>query len=168
MTTIALFAMENNYITQNESNIDEIHNNFPYVENQFLASSRFTQKTEVSPEKLNEYNENYKINYTLEELEFLGYEKTLENNSYVLYFENNSYSIVLIDKDTGFMWSSRAEFQEEFESNDIIRNQMNSGIWIDYVNTNNVQYQPTRMSVYRAADVWYYLDSEAEELEGFE
>src|SRR5690554_2615453 len=164
MTTIALFAMESNYKSQYRNNLDEIHNNFPYVENQFLGSSRFTQKSEVSPEKLTEYNENYKISYTLEELDFLGYEKMLENNSYELYFENNSYSIVLIDKETGFMWSSRAEFQDDLERNDIIRNQMNSGIWIDYVNTNNVQYQPTRMSVYRAADVWYYLDSEEEGL----
>lgn len=168
MTTVIVFAMENNYNKDQKTGDNYTQDNFPYVENKYLESSRFTQKNEVSNEQLTEYNDNYKITYKQEDLDFLGYEKVLENNEFELYFENDSYSIVLFNKETGFIWSSRAEFQEHEESNDIIRNLMNSGIWIDYVNTKNVQYQPTRTSIYRTAGVRYYLDPEADELEGFE
>ncbi|WP_162151181.1 DUF5696 domain-containing protein [Haploplasma modicum] len=167
MTSIVLVAMETNYTGTNNSD-NSVNGNFPFVENKFLESSRFTQKQEVSAEKINEYKNNFQIEYTEDELDFLGYQKVLENSSYILYFDNDSYSIILIDRDTGFTWSSRAEFQDDDESNDLIRNQMNSGIWIDYVNTKNQQFQPTRSSVYQSASVKYYLDRDAEALEGFE
>lgn len=168
MTSIILVAMENKYTNTNNSEGSSTDGNFPFVENKFLESSRFTQKTEVSQDKINEYKSNYQIEYLEEELNFLGYEQVLENDSYILYFDNDSYSIVLIDRETGFTWSSRAEFQDDDESNDLIRNQMNSGIWIDYVNTKNRQFQPIRSSVYQAASVKYYLDRDADALEGFE
>lgn len=168
LSTISLIAMDNKYSDSNDFVLNSDQQNFPFIETKFLESSRFTQKTEESQEKIDEYKNNYLIKYSEEELEFLGYQLVLENSNYELYFENDSYSILLKDKESGFVWSSRAEFQEDFESNDIIRNQMNSGIWIDYVNTNNAQYQPTRMSVYRAANVKYYLDPDVDELDGFE
>lgn len=168
VSTLVVFAMEKSY--NNNSNINEegFDGNFQFVENKLLESSRYTQKTEASQDKIDEYNNNYLIKYTEEELAFLGYDTVLETNTHKLYFENDSYSIVLIDKKTNFIWSSRAEHQQIDDGNNLFRNQMNSGIWIDYIITRNPQYQPTRASIYQTAEVRYYLDPEADELNGFE
>src|SRR5690554_6948978 len=120
--------MEKSY--NNNSNINEegFDGNFQFVENKLLESSRYTQKTEASQDKIDEYNNNYLIKYTEEELSFLRYDTVLKINSHMLYFENDSNSIVLIDKITNFKWSSRAEHQHIDDVNNLFRNQINSGI----------------------------------------
>lgn len=142
---------------------DNTNNNFPYIEEQLLKSSRFTQKNEYSEERLDNYYNNYQIKYDLDKLDLLGFELLLENDNYELYFENDSYSIVVINKTTGFIWSSRAEFQEMRDGNNTARNLMNSGIWIDYVNTNNINYRENNISLYSAAGASYYPEGEVED-----
>lgn len=142
---------------------DNIANNFPYIEEQLLKSSRFTQKNEYDEERLDNYYDNYQISYDEEKLDVLGFKLVLENDNYELYFENDSYSIVVMNKTTGFIWSSRAEFQAMSDGNNNARNLMNSGIWIDYVNTNNVNYRENNISLYSAAGATYLPVDEVEE-----
>jgi len=134
--------------------------NFSYIEDQFLSSSRFTQKNDVSSERLNDYLTNYQINYQQERLDELGFTDKIENDKFALYFENDSYSIVLINKQTGFVWSSRAEFQQYSDGNNTARNLMNSGVWVDYVKTNVTTYRTTTASLYTATKATYYAEGE--------
>ncbi|VEU80720.1 DUF5696 domain-containing protein [Haploplasma axanthum] len=134
---------------------EDNNSNFSYIEDSFLSSSRFTQLNKVTEAEKEQYNENYKIRYANEKLDLLGYELALSNESYDLYFENDSYSIVIVNKTTGFVWSSRAEFQEYSDGNNNARHLMNSGIWIDYVKTNTQNLRQTTTSIYSAAKVTY-------------
>lgn len=116
----------------NEGLLQEIEPNFPYIEDLLLSSSRYTQTDEVDPERLNDYENQYKINYTEQEIALMGFEKVLENSRFELYFESISYSILLYDKTLDFFWSSRGEGLVLQDANLDTRNRINSGIIIDY------------------------------------
>lgn len=159
-TTLTIQAISSDNTLFELNNNDQ---NFPYIEDQFLKSSRFTQKIDYSEDRINNYLDNYLIKYDLEKYDELGYELVLENDNFLLYFENDSYSIVLVNRDTGFIWSSRAEHQLMTDGNDNARNLMNSGIWIDYVRTNLTNFLETNVSIYSATRAEYYLDGEVSE-----
>jgi hypothetical protein len=115
--------------------------NFAFIENQLLSSSRYTQVDENDPIILDRFNEQFQLRYTQSELTALGFEKMLENNNYRLYFEKDSFSLIIEDKTTGYMFSSRPEFQgysQSNENNNPTRHLMNSGLWIESIRTNNV------------------------------
>jgi len=160
---LVLFAIESFANKTINFNNTDTTDNFDYIETQFLSSSRFTQPTKTSQEEIDNYKDNYLIRYEVEKLTLLGYELALQNDNYLLYFENDSYSVVLIDRHTNFIWSSRAEFQQMSDGNNTARNRMNSGIWIDYININSSAFRETNATIYGQANVDYYLDGEVEE-----
>jgi len=133
--------------------------NFAFIENQLLSSSRYTQVDEQNAAVLNRFEDDFHLQYSEEQLDILGYELMLENNNLNLYFEKDSFSLLLEDKATGYMLSSRPEFQgysETREDNTANRNQMNSGLWIDSIRTNNISSSAIKVeSLYTIADVSY-------------
>lgn len=108
--------------------------NFPYIEQRLLSSSRFTTKEEKDPERYQEFLENYTLKLSEEEVAALGYEKIGENEELVLYFESESFSVLLKNKKTGYFWSSNAEFLDESET----RTDYRTGLWVGYVITANI------------------------------
>ena len=116
-------------------------NNFAFVENELLASSRYTQP-DAYPEIIDEaFSSTYQLTYSSSELASLGFDKVLENSAFSLYVEKDSFSLILENKITGKMLSSRPEFQGysgSREANTATRNQMNSGLWIESLRTTNV------------------------------
>jgi hypothetical protein len=133
--------------------------NFAFIENQLLSSSRYTQVEEQNESVLNRFEEDFNLQYTSEQLDILGYELMLENNQLNLYFEKDSYSLILEDKATGYMLSSRPEFQgysQTREDNTANRNLMNSGLWIESIRTNNISSSAIKVeSLYTIADASY-------------
>ena len=133
--------------------------NFAFIENQLLKSSRYTQMDESNPATLSRFEDTYQLRYQPEELATLGFVKMLENNALRLYFEKDSFSLILEDKVSGYMFSSRPEFQgfsENREDNTTNRNLMNSGLWIESIGTKNVSSSAVRVeSLYTIADTKY-------------
>ena len=133
--------------------------NFAFIENQLLSSSRYTQVDEQNESVLNRFEEDFNLQYTNEQLDLLGYELMLENNQLNLYFEKDSFSLIVEDKATGYMLSSRPEFQgysETREDNTANRNLMNSGLWIESIRTNNISSSAIKVeSLYTIADASY-------------
>ena len=118
--------------------------NFAYVENQLLKSSRFTQPETVDPVRYQTYKDDFTLSYTPEELEELGYLYIASSSTdeTLMYFHPASFSVLIQLVETRYFWSSRAEFH--FNEGTIPRNnELNSGIWIDYVLTNNVTLRQT-------------------------
>ena len=134
-------------------------NNFAFVENELLASSRYTQP-DAYPEIIDEaFSSTYQLTYSSSELASLGFDKVLENSAFSLYVEKDSFSLILENKITGKMLSSRPEFQGysgSREANTATRNQMNSGLWIESLRTTNVSASTIKVeSLYTLADVSY-------------
>ena len=133
--------------------------NFAFIENQLLKSSRYTQMDESNPATLSRFEDTYQLRFQPEELAKLGFVKMLENNALRLYFEKDSFSLILEDKVSGYMFSSRPEFQgfsENREDNTTNRNLMNSGLWIESIGTKNVSSSAVRVeSLYTIADTKY-------------
>lgn len=137
--------------------------NYPYINELLLESSRYTQTDDVSPQVLNDYHTIYNLSYTALELDSLGFELMFDTSELEVYFEKDSFSIMIKNKATGYFWSSRPEFQGISgirEDNTANRNLMNSGLWVDYVNANNVKTSTlTTASLYTLADVKYQNDA---------
>lgn len=133
--------------------------NFAFIENQLLQSSRYTQMDESDPIKLNRFETDFNLRYSEAELTAMGFVKRLENTKYKLYFETQSFSLILEDKATGYMFSSRPEFQgysQTREDNTANRNLMNSGLWIESIRASNIASSAIRVeSLYTIADVSY-------------
>ena len=133
--------------------------NFAFIENQLLKSSRYTQMDESNPATLSRFEDTYQLRFQPEELATLGFVKMLENNALRLYFEKDSFSLILEDKVSGYMFSSRPEFQgysQNREDNTTNRNLMNSGLWIESIGTKNVSSSAVRVeSLYTIADTKY-------------
>ena len=133
--------------------------NFSFIENQLLRSSRYTQMEESDLSRLARFADTYQLRFQPEELTTMGYEKMLENSALRLYFEKDSFSLVLEDKVTGYMFSSRPEFQgfsQTREDNTTNRNLMNSGLWIESIRTNNISSSAINVeSLYTMAEASY-------------
>ena len=129
------------------------------MDENMLSSNRFTQQDDYDQAQIDAFNTLYQVDYSAEEIAMLGYDYTLENDRYTLYFEPNSFSVLLYDKVNDYMMSSRAEFQGisgERENNTATRNRLNSGLWLSYVRKANVsQATETTVSLYDLADVEY-------------
>ena len=133
--------------------------NFAFIENQLLKSSRYTQVEETDETILAEFEDTYRLRYLPSELETLGFTKMLENQQLNLYFEKDSFSLILEDKASGYMFSSRPEFQgysQTREDNTANRNLMNSGLWVESIRTNNISNSAIRVeSLYTMAEASY-------------
>jgi hypothetical protein len=157
-----------NAATQDNAFEIVLSDNFGYIEQMVLQSSRYTQPDNVTPAALQDYRNNYTLSFTPDELSFLGYEEILNDAKLRVYFEQKSFSVVIENKETGYFWSSRAEFQHIEGTNEtpLFRNMMNSGLWIESVRmlTNggapiNINEKSlTTESLYRIAGVAYPND----------
>lgn len=169
---IVIFGLFTTFIvsgaTSKQNQNGGVSENYQYIEQMVLESSRFTQTDSVDPAILANYKNNFTLSYTQAELDFLGYEVVLEDDDLKVYLELKSFSVVILNKATGYYWSSRAEFQHlanQPESN-AFRNQMNSGIWVEYIRTKNNSGVPLTLrdsniateSLYRIAGVAYQSD----------
>ena len=134
--------------------------NYPYINQLLLESSRYTQKESASPEVINDFKTKYTLSYTEDELETLGFEQVLQiPGEMTVYFELDSFSILVKNEVTGYFWSSRPEFQGISGTREDVtkaRNLMNSGLWVEYVTTSNIKPAGiTTDSLYSLAEVEY-------------
>ena len=140
------------------SDLEEVQN-YPYINQLLLESSRYTQVDTVSPAKLLDYQTNYTLSYTPQELDSLGFELMFSTPELEVYFELDSFSLMVKNIESGYFWSSRPEFQGtsgDREDNTLNRNQMNSGLWVEYVRQNNVSSSTIQtQSIYTIAEVAY-------------
>jgi hypothetical protein len=136
--------------------------NFAFIENQLLSSSRYTQMDETNQMILDRFTSQYQLRFNQDELATMGFEKMLENSFYTLYFEKDSFSLILEHRSSGYMLSSRPEFQgfsQTRENNTSARNLMNSGLWVETVRSTNLTSSGvTTQSLYGIADVEYETD----------
>jgi len=136
--------------------------NFTFIDNMLLESSRYTQTDTVDAGVLDEYHNTYTLNFTEPQLASMGFAAMLEDDSLKVYFEKNSFSVIVVNKDSGYQWSSRPEFQGfsgTREDNTAARNLMNSGLWVDYVLKENVSSSNiTTSSLYSLAETKYQTD----------
>lgn len=139
---------------------EDVIENYPYINQLLLESSRYTQTDTISPEILNDYETKYQLYYSSEELEQLGFEEVLRiPGEMTVYFEKDSFSMIVKNEVTGYFWSSRPEFQGISGTREDVtnaRNLMNSGLWIEYVTTSNIKPSGIKTeSLYTLADVEY-------------
>ncbi len=138
-----------------------------FADQALATSNRFTQVDTIDVETLDAYDTQYRVAYSEVELEQLGFVYTLENNDFKIYFEPLSFSVIVEDKVSGFMVSSRAENQGILgvrENNTATRNLMNSGLWISYVRKANVlRSTEETKSLYSIAGVSYQTDGSVRE-----
>ena len=112
--------------------------NYSYIENKMLESSRYTQKEEIDPERLNKFHNEMSFRPTEEYLTKYGYlsYEALEDEYLKVYVEKDSFSMIVYDKKADYYYSSRPEFQGyegKLEGNLDYRRRINSGIWIEHV-----------------------------------
>ncbi len=133
--------------------------NYSYINDLLFESSRYTQTDEDDPAVLNEYHDNFQVDYSETDILSLGFEIIFDTPELKVYFEKDSFSMMVLNKETGYIWSSRPEFQGvsgEREDNTSTRNLMNSGLWVEYVRTKNVSSSSiVNASLYTLADVEY-------------
>jgi len=133
--------------------------NFTFIDDMLLKSSRYTQKDEDDSDVIDEYHSRYTLSYTEPELLSMGFNRMIDTDVIDVYFERDSFSVIVIDQASGYQWSSRPEFQGfsgTREDNTAARNLMNSGIWVDYVKRDKVSSSTiTTASIYSMAEVKY-------------
>jgi len=133
-----------------------------FTDQALFTSNRFTQLDIVDTLKQSNYESLYRVSYTENELEQLGFDYTLENSMYKVYFEPLSFSVIVYDKTNNFMVSSRAELQGVNgirENNTATRNLINSGLWVSYVRKANVlRSTEVTQSLYTMAGASYVTD----------
>jgi hypothetical protein len=133
--------------------------NFTFVENQLLQSSRYTQPDFYESSMVEQFFSQYQLSYSTQDLIDLGFVYVIEDEISKVYFEPWSYSVLIKDKASEYFYSSRPEFQgfsETREDNTSNRNQMNSGLWIESIRTNNIASSSIQVeSLYTLADVSY-------------
>lgn len=159
MTILTLTSMMSLIQPRSYEPVNSVSTSPMMMDANMLSSNRFTQQDDYDQAQIDAFNALYQVDYSTEEIAMLGYEYTLENDRYTLYFEPNSFSVLLYDKVNDYMMSSRAEFQGisgERENNTATRNRLNSGLWLSYVRKANVsQATETTVSLYDLADVDY-------------
>lgn len=136
--------------------------NFSFIDNMLLESSRYTQTEDSDLGRLATYHSKYTLAYTEDQLSSMGFSLMLEDSSVKVYFEKDSFSAIVINKASGYQWSSRPEFQGfsgSREDNTAARNLMNSGLWVDYVISSSVSSSNiTTASLYTFANCKYQTD----------
>jgi hypothetical protein len=137
----------------------DLESNFNYINQIFLESSRYTQKDQVDQAVLDNYHDNFILDYDSQDLIDLGFEEMFDTPELTVYFEKDSFSMMVYNKTTNYLWSSRPEFQGISgvrEDNTATRHLMNSGLWVDYVRSQNVTSSTIETaSLYTLADPDY-------------
>ncbi len=153
---------------ENVSFYGEFENkNYSYIENKMLESSRYTQKEEIDPVRLNKFHNEMTFKPTQEYLDKYGYVsyEALEDEFLKVYVEKDSFSMIVYDKKADYYYSSRPEFQGyegKLEGNAEYRRRINSGIWIEHVLTiKPEQSSVSTSSLYTFSGVKFVSESEA-------
>ena len=138
----------------------DVIDNYPYINQLLLESSRYTQTDEVSEQVLEDYETKYTLSYSEAELETLGFEEMFSvPGKFTVYFEVDSFSMMIKNEENGYFWSSRPEFQGISGTREDVtnaRNLMNSGLWVEYVTTGNIKPAGINTdSLYSLAEVEY-------------
>ncbi|BCR35795.1 DUF5696 domain-containing protein [Mariniplasma anaerobium] len=140
----------------------EVETNFNYINQIFLESSRYTQKDQVDQAVLDAYHDDFILGFSSQDLLDLGFEEMFDTAELTVYFEKDSFSMIVYNKITNYLWSSRPEFQGLSgvrEDNTATRNLMNSGLWVDYVRSQNVSSSTiSTASLYTLAEAKYLTD----------
>lgn len=140
--------------------VPSVVDNYPYITEQLLKSSRYTQKTEISEDRLDTFLNDYTYNFTKEELNTINFDLVLENENFELYFNDLSFAVMVRNKRSNYLWSSINMGFLNSDGNRTFRNHGNSGIFIDYVRTQNVMSSDiTRTSILHQADARYYVNA---------
>lgn len=168
--SILLFLISTLYIgifAQSEKEFNRTLTPLSFTNEALFSSNRFTQLDTVDALKQSQYESLYRVSYTEDELELLGFDYTIENNLYKVYFEPLSFSVIVYDKINDFMVSSRAELQGVNglrENNTATRNLLNSGLWVSYVRKANVlRSTEVTQSLYTMATASYVTDGSVKE-----
>lgn len=156
------YAFVNNSYDKNiENQLPSIVDNYPYITEQLLKSSRYTQEEEKDLDRIDNYLTNYVHNYSEEELLSIDFIKVLENENFELYFNNLSFSIMLRNKVTNYLWSSINLNYEGTDGNRRNRNNGNSGLMIDFVRNANVRSSDiSNESILTLADARYFTEND--------
>ena len=145
----------------------EIESNFNYINQIFLESSRYTQKDQIDQDVLDTYHDDFTLSFDSQDLIDLGFVEMFDTPELTVYFEKDSFSMMVYNKTTDYLWSSRPEFQGLSgvrEDNTATRNLMNSGLWVDYVRSQNVSSSTiTTASLYTLAEAKYMTDGSIRE-----
>ncbi|MCD4826335.1 MAG: hypothetical protein K8Q99_00985 [Acholeplasmataceae bacterium] len=148
-------------------NQQEVESNFNYINQIFLESSRYTQKDQVDQAVLDIYHDDFILGFDSQDIFDLGFEQMFDTPELTVYFEKDSFSMMVYNKETSYLWSSRPEFQGLSglrEDNTATRNLMNSGLWVDYVRSQNVSSSTiTTASLYTLAEAKYITDGSIRE-----
>ena len=167
MVVFALFFLLISFITYGRGHhrvgdLDDVIQNYPYINQKLLESSRYTQTDEVDPDRMDAYLDTYRLSWDDDQLETMGFLPMFENDTLKVWFEKDSFSMIVHNKTTDYFWSSRPEFQGTSgtqEANQATRRLMNSGLWVEYVRAANVQSSTiTTASLYTIADVQFQND----------
>ncbi len=170
LTTIILVVLSSvimiQAITQQSSiTVNTDFRNFNYIETMMLESSRYTQSEAVDQERLDfYYNEQtfYPEQSYLDKYGYISYPE-LEDEYIKVYIDQDSFNVIVYDKQGDYYYSSKPEFQgfDSSEGNITNRRLINSGIWIDYVSTTKPEQSSiTTMSLYSFAEVEFLPTSE--------
>ena len=148
--------------TEPLANLETVEN-YPYINQLLFESSRYTQTDDVSQQVLDDYHNLYTLSYTSLELDTLGFDLMFDTSEFAVYFEKDSFSLMVQNKETGYFWSSRPEFQGisgSREDNQANRRLMDSGLWVDYARAQNVSSSTiTTASLYTLAEVNFANDA---------
>jgi len=154
------------YASNTSFSIDDdidVPENFAFINQMLLESSRYTQTDEVPTEVQDLYESTYTLSYSEDDIQTLGFVQMFDTPELTVYFEKDSFSLMIKNKETGYFWSSRPEFQGmsgSREDNVANRNLMNSGLWISSVTANNItSANVTTQSLYSLAQVNYLNDA---------
>ncbi|MFA5693586.1 MAG: DUF5696 domain-containing protein, partial [Acholeplasmataceae bacterium] len=149
----------NHSLTYNDSL--GIVDNYPYITEQLLKSSRYTQKDEDNQDIIDNYQDNYVPDFTKEELELIDFNLVLFNDNFELYLNPYSFAVMLRNKTTNYLWSSINLFFQTGDSNRKNRSHGNSGLMIDFVRTANVMSSTiSTESILSFADARYLTESD--------
>lgn len=157
LTAGAIYATQPYYVVTSEGTIE----NYSYINQLLFESSRYTQTDVVDQEILDAYHNDYQVTYPTDKLDILGYELMLETDDLNIYFEKDSFSMVVYNEETGYYWSSRPELQGISgvrEDNTATRNLMNSGLIVEYIRIDN----EISASAVKAASLYTFADVEYE------
>lgn len=141
--------------------------NFGYIETKMFESSRYTQQETIDPERLEKYHTEMTFRPTQAYLDKYGYiaYDALEDAYLKVYVEKDSFSIIVYDKIADYYYSSRPEFQGyqgKLEGNADYRRRINSGIWIEHVQTARPEQSAVSISsLYTFADVKFKSETDA-------
>ena len=136
LTAGIAYAAKPYYVVNSDGTIE----NYAYINQLLFESSRYTQTDAVPQAVLDAYHNEYQVTYPTDKLNTLGYELMLQSSDLMVYFEKDSFSMVVYNIETGYYWSSRPELQGISgvrEDNTATRNLMNSGLIVEYINITN-------------------------------